>query len=313
MSAPLLKVSVPATSANLGAGFDSLGMALSLYNIFSVTGLLPKGEFISDVIGEGAKNLKDIESNLVVQSYLRACDIWGIEGCGFEILSHNVIPLCRGLGSSAGAVVAGVLIADALNGVKATEAEMLRVMTIIEGHPDNVAPCYLGGMTVSVWDGNELRYVRFPSLPQDMHVVVAVPDIEVRTKDARNALPDRVGFDDAVFNLGRAALLTAAWATGSWDLLSWGMDDKLHQQYRAKLFPGGEVIMDKVRDIPGCLGVAISGSGPSVIALVKGRPRRVAETMCATFSAHGVNSLFFVLEGNADGARVETPIGFGQG
>jgi homoserine kinase len=141
-----------------------------------------------------------------------------------------------------------------------------------------------------------------------MYVVVAVPDVEVRTKDAREALPDKVEFGDAVFNLGRAALLAAAWATGEWDLLSWGMDDRLHQQYRAKLFPGGDVIMDRVRAIPGCLGVAISGSGPSVLALVKGKPRKVAETMCGTFSEHGVNSLFFVLEGNAGGAKAERPL-----
>lgn len=301
----LLRVRVPATSANLGAGFDTLGMAVSLYNVFCINERLAPGEFRSDVIGEGALELTDAKSNLVVQSYLHACEKWGVEGVGFDICSHNVIPLARGLGSSAGAVVAGVLIADALNGVGAPEAELLRLMTQIEGHPDNVAPCYLGGMTVSAWDGQELRYVRLPALPQNMHVVVAVPDVKVSTSKAREALPDKVEFGDAVFNLGRAALLTAAWATGKWDLLSWGMDDRLHQQYRAKLFPGGEEVMNRVREIPDCLGVAISGSGPSIIALVRGKPRKVAETMCHTFSEHGVDSLFFVLEGNADGAKVE--------
>lgn len=306
MKDAVVRVRVPATSANLGSGFDSLGMALSLYNVFCVTEKLPPGEFRSDVLGEGARDLTDAKSNMVIQSYLEACESWGIEGCGFEVCSHNVIPLARGLGSSAGAVVAGVLMAVALNGVDVPDGDLLKIMTRIEGHPDNVAPCYLGGMTVSAWDGDELRYVRLPSLPQDMYVVVAVPDIKVSTSDARNALPKVVDFKDAVFNLGRAALLTAAWATGKWELLSWGMDDRLHQQYRAKLFPGGEVVMDRVREIPGCLGVAISGSGPSIIALVKGKPRKVAETMCRTFSEYGVDSLFFVLDGNADGARVET-------
>lgn len=308
MREALVRVRVPATSANLGSGFDTLGMALSLYNIFCVTERLPGGEYRSDVIGEGARDLTDARSNMVIQSYLHACEKWGVEPCGFEVCSHNVIPLCRGLGSSAGAVVAGVLIANALHDIAASENELLRVMTQIEGHPDNVAPCYLGGMTVSCWDGEELRYVRLPSLPSDMHVVVAVPDVRVRTSDAREALPDKVEFKDAVFNVGHAALLTAAWATGKWELLSWGMDDRIHQSYRAKLFPGGEVIMDRVRSIPGCLGVAISGSGPSVIALVQGKPRKVAETMCNTFSEHGVESLFFVLEGNAEGAKVETSL-----
>ena len=309
MKDALLTVRVPATSANLGSGFDTLGMALSLYNVFNIIERLPSDEFKSEVIGEGAKDLTDAKSNLVVRSYLHACKKWGVEKPhGFDICSYNVIPLCRGLGSSAGAVVAGVLIADVLNGVKASESELLRTMTQIEGHPDNVAPCYLGGMTVSCWDGTDLRYVRLTSLPPDMHVVVAVPDVKVRTSDAREALPEKVEFRDAVFNVGHAALLTAAWATGKWDLLQWGMDDRIHQSYRAKLFPGGDVIMDRVRSIPGCLGVAISGSGPSVIALVRGKPRKVAETMCNTFSEHGVESLFFVLEGNADGAHVETSL-----
>jgi homoserine kinase len=306
MGEQLIKVRAPATSANLGAGFDTLGMALSLYNIITVKQILPPGEFISGVTGEGARELTDVKSNLIIKSYLDACESWEIKDPhGFEIHSNNVIPLSRGLGSSATAVVSGVLLANELNKRGAGESELLRVMTRIEGHPDNVAPCFLGGMTVGCWDGNDLRYVRLPSLPSDMYVVVAVPDVKVKTSDARKSLPEVVNFEDAVFNLGRAALLSAAWATGHWEMLSWGMDDRLHQQYRAKLFPGGDIIMDRVRDIPGCLGVAISGSGPSVIALSRGKPRKVAETMCRTFSEHGVESLFFVLEGNAGGAKIE--------
>ncbi|MDR1132647.1 MAG: homoserine kinase [Synergistaceae bacterium] len=302
----IIKVRAPATSANLGAGFDTLGMALSLYNIVAVKRVLPSGEFKSEVAGEGARELADVKANLIIKSYHDACDMWNIPSPpGFEMHLNNAIPLNRGLGSSATAVVSGVLIAKELNGVKSPESELLRIMTRIEGHPDNVAPCFLGGMTVGCWDGNDLRYVRLPSLPHDMYVVVAVPDVKVRTSDARKSLPDVVDFGDAVFNLGRAALMAAAWATGQWDMLSWGMDDRIHQRYRAKLFPGGDVIMDRVRDIPGCLGVAISGSGPSVIALSRGKPRKLAETMCRTFSEHGVASLFFVLEGSAGGAKIE--------
>jgi homoserine kinase len=309
MSAPLIKVRAPATSANLGAGFDTIGMALSLYNMVTVKQILQPGEFVSEVTGEGARELTDAESNLVIKSYLDACGAWNVENPhGFEMLSNNVIPLSRGLGSSAAAVVTGVLIAKELNKVKASEAELLRVMTRIEGHPDNVAPCFLGGMTVGCWNENDLKYVRLPSLPPDMYVVVAVPNVKVKTSDARKSLPEVVNFGDAVFNLGRAALMAAAWATGQWDMLSWGMDDRIHQQYRAKLFPGGDVVMDRVRAIPGCLGAAISGSGPSVLALSRGKPRKLAEAMCRTFSEHGVDSLFFVLEGNAGGARIEATI-----
>jgi len=307
MSKPVLRARVPATSANLGAGFDALGMALSLYNVVTIKRLLPAREFLAEVSGEGVKDLSDPNANLIVQSYLEACSAWNVaEPTGFEMHSDNAIPLNRGLGSSASAVVAGVLLARELNRARVDDNELLRVMTKIEGHPDNVAPCFLGGMTVGCWDGNDLRYVRLPSLPSDMHVVVAVPDVRVKTSDARKSLPEKVDFGDAVFNLGRAALMAAAWATGQWDMLSWGMDDRLHQQYRAKLFPGGDVIMDRVRLVPECLGVAISGSGPSVLALSRGKPRKVAEAMCRTFSEYGIESLFFVLEGNADGAKIDS-------
>lgn len=306
MSDEIIRVRTPATSANLGSGFDTLGMALSLCNIFDVVERLPRGQYRWDTLGEGAREMAGASSNMVVDSYEYACDKLGIEGAGFAMLSHNVIPLARGLGSSAGAVVAGVLLADRLNDAHADEHELLKIMTMIEGHPDNVVPCAIGGMTVSTWDGANLSYVRLPALPPDMHVVVAVPNVKVSTHMAREALPETVGFKDAVFNLSRAALLTAAWATGKWELLSDAMDDRLHQQYRSKLFPGGEEVMRRVREVPGCFGAAISGSGPSMLALVRGRPSRVAETMCRTFSEHGVDSLFFVLECSASGALVES-------
>lgn len=301
----LITLRVPATSANLGSGFDTIGMAVSLYNIFKIVELLPHGEYKCEAHGEGARELSDPDANLVITTYKKTCERWGIKGPGFFLWCHNIIPLARGLGSSAGAVVAGVLIARHLTGYDADEAELLRAMTMVEGHPDNVAPCYLGGMVVSSWDGTDLRYVRLPALPPEVLCVVAVPDEKVSTSDARQVLPKQVLFEDAVFNIGRAALLTAAWATGKWDYLKWGMDDRIHQQYRNKLFSGGEVIFSRVEAIPECISVAISGSGPSVLALVNGSPRRVAETMCRTFTEHGVRSQFFVLDGSASGARVD--------
>ncbi len=308
MDTPLISIRVPATSANLGAGFDTLGMALSLYNVFKVTELLPEGQFACDAVGEGARELGDAKDNMVIQSYLDACGRWNLPPRGFRLQSHNAIPLCRGLGSSSTAVVAGVLLADFLSGDTRPESELLRVMTLIEGHPDNVTPCYLGGMTVSCWDGKELRYVRLPPIPESLCAVAAVPDVKVRTHDARLALPQEVKFGDAVFNLGRAALMCAAWATGKWEHLSWGMDDRLHQPYRAQLFPGGSEILDRVRGLPGCMGVAISGSGPTMIALVQGNPGAIAKEMCRTFSERGVPSQFFVLHGSSRGAALKTSI-----
>lgn len=304
----MITLRVPATSANLGSGFDTIGMAVSLYNIFKIVELLPTGAYKCEVCGEGSRELSNPKANLVVDTYEKTCERWGVKGPGFSLWCHNIIPLARGLGSSAGAVVAGVLIARYLTGYEADEAELLRAMTVMEGHPDNVAPCFLGGMVVSSWDGEDLRYVRLPALPPEVLCVVAVPDEKVSTADARKALPQNVRFEDAVFNIGRAALLTAAWATGKWDYLKWGMDDRIHQPYRSKLFSGGEVIFSRVEAVPECLSVAISGSGPSVLAMVKGSPGRVAETMCKTFTEYGVRSQFFVLDGCASGARVDVSL-----
>ena len=305
---PLFSLRVPATSANMGSGFDTLGMALTLYNLFNVTELLPEGEFSCDVAGDGMDELKDMKDNMLVQSYLRACREWGLPPRGFALESCNAVPFCRGLGSSSTAVVAGVVLADLISERETPEAELLRVMTLIEGHPDNVVPCFVGGMTVSCWDGENLRYVRLPALPDDLYVVAAVPDFQVLTEDARRILPKSVPFKDAVFNVSRAALLCAAWSTGRWDLLRVGMEDRLHQPHRAKLFPGGEEILTEIRAHPDCIATAISGSGPTMIAIVKGPAGKLGSAMCRIFSKGDVASHFFVLNCAQKGAQARRGI-----
>jgi homoserine kinase len=310
---PLLSLKVPATTANLGSGFDTLGMALKLYNIFNVTETLPHDEFVCEVMGEGMDELSNAKENMVISSYLRACSEWDVEPCGFRLESCNAVPLNRGLGSSSTAVVAGVMLAAMLNGREVPEAELLRVMTLIEGHPDNVVPCFTGGMTVSCWDGETLRYVRLPALPDDLYVIAAVPDFQVHTEDARRILPESVPFKDAVFNVSHASLLCAAWATGQWDLLRVGMEDRLHQPHRARLFPGGEEMLTEIRAHPDCLATAISGSGPTMIAIVKGNSKppiagpaaQLASTMCRIFTRGGVASHFFVLNCAPEGTTAE--------
>ncbi|MBQ6919407.1 MAG: homoserine kinase, partial [Synergistaceae bacterium] len=221
--------------------------------------------------------------------------------------SCNAVPLNRGLGSSSTAVVAGVALANILSGSKFSEAELLRVMTKIEGHPDNVVPCFIGGMTVSCWDGESLRYVRLPALPENMNVIAAVPDFEVHTEDARRILPDSVPFRDAVFNVSHASILCAAWAMGRWDLLRVGMEDRLHQTHRAKLFPGstGEKFFSEIANHPDCVATAISGSGPTMIAIVHGPAAKLSEAMCRIFTEGGAASHFFVLSCTPSGAVSE--------
>ncbi len=299
---------VPATTANLGSGFDTLGMALSLYNIFTLKEIFDEARFSCEVIGEGMDELRDSDSNMIVKSYKRACEEWRVNNPkGFALESCNAVPLNRGLGSSSTAVVAGVVLANLICDLNKPEAELLRVMTLIEGHPDNVVPCFIGGMTVSCWDGESLRYVRLPALPEDLNVIAAVPDFQVHTEDARKILPESVPFRDAVFNVSHASILCAAWAMGRWDLLRVGMEDRLHQPHRAKLFPGetGEKFLREIANHPDCVATAISGSGPTMIAIVHGKSGKLASAMCKIFTEGNAASHFFVLNCAPSGTVIE--------
>ena len=304
----MIRLKVPATTANLGSGFDTLGMALTLYNIFTIKEILPEGEYTCEVTGEGVDELKDARKNMLVTSYIKACNEWNVPVKGFSFESCNAVPLNRGLGSSSTAVVAGVALANILSGLNLPEAELLRVMTKIEGHPDNVVQCYIGGMTVSCWDGESLRYVRLPALPDDLNVIAAVPDFQVHTEDARKILPESVPFRDAVFNVSHASILCAAWAMGRWDLLRVGMEDRLHQPHRAKLFPGstGEKFFSEISNHPDCVANAISGSGPTMIAIVHGPAGKLSEAMCRIFTDGGAASHFFVLNCSSYGTVIES-------
>lgn len=300
----LFRVKVPASSANLGSGFDTVGLALSLYNFFDVLELLPTGMYKVEVEGEGAGDEALEVHNGVVKAYEGACQGWGMEAPGLRLRTLNAIPLKRGLGSSSSAIVGGVAIANELRKAPLSRQELLHLMVTMEGHPDNVVPCCLGGMVVSCWDGENLKYVSMPPLPKDMAAVVAVPAVELSTEEARRALPDQVSMKDAVYNVSRSALLAASWAVGNWDNLSWAMDDRLHQPFRAKLFPGGEAILKEVRKIPQCSGVAISGAGPSILAFARYEAHKVAELMCSLFTTAGVRSRFFVLSEDTHGVEV---------
>lgn len=304
----MIRLKVPATTANLGSGFDTLGMALTLYNLFTIKEILPEGEYTCEISGEGVDELKDARKNMLVTSYIKACNEWNVPIKGFSFESCNAVPLNRGLGSSSTAVVAGVALANILSGLNLPEAELLRVMTKIEGHPDNVVPCYIGGMTVSCWDGESLRYVRLPALPDDLNVIAAVPDFQVHTEDARRILPESVPFRDAVFNVSHASILCAAWAMGRWDLLRVGMEDRLHQPHRAKLFPGstGEKFFSEISNHPDCVANAISGSGPTMIAIVHGPAGKLSEAMCRIFTDGGAASHFFVLNCSSYGTVIES-------
>lgn len=259
------KVRVPASTANLGSGFDTLGMALTLYNEVELT---DEGEGVElHVEGEGQASLeKAAPRNLVLRAVQATLGEFGVRPSGLRLRQLNRIPLRRGLGSSAAACLGGVAAAARLAGVELSTDELLARALPFEGHPDNIAPALLGGLTVSAVVEGHVVSARL-RVPKRLKAMVVIPTLEIATKRAREVLPQQVPFQDAVFNLNRLALLLAGLTTDRLDLLAAGSEDRLHQPYRAALLPGMEAILDEGRRA-GALAVFLSGAGSSLLALV---------------------------------------------
>jgi homoserine kinase len=257
-------VRTPATSANLGPGFDSLGLALTLYDDLNarVTG----DGFTVTVTGEGRDQLPTGADHLVVRAMLATFDALGERPPGVAVDCLNRIPQARGLGSSSAAIVGGVQLARALvkDGMTLLgDDDALRIAAKLEGHPDNVAPCLLGGFTIAWTEAGGARAVRL-GVSGDVRPTVFVPQERGLTSTARAALPEGVPHADAAFNTARAALLVHALTTDP-DLLLPATEDRLHQGYRAEAMPGTTSLVAALRSV----GVAavVSGAGPSVLAL----------------------------------------------
>ena len=264
MTLTAVTVVVPATSANLGPGFDALGLALGLYDEVTVH-VLDRPGLSVDVVGEGAGQLSRDESHLVVQAFRTASERFGGPAGGLAVRCANHIPQGRGLGSSAGAIVAGVLAAATLaEGGELGRDALLGVATELEGHPDNVAACLLGGFTIAWTDETGAHAVRLDPSPV-IEAMVFVPAGGLETATARRLLPATVPHGDAAHAAGRSALAVEA-LTRRPDLLLAATEDRLHQHYRAPAMPATAVLLDRLRS----LGIAavVSGAGPSVLALL---------------------------------------------
>jgi homoserine kinase len=261
-----VSVRTPATSANLGPGFDALGLALTLYD--DLTARITEGGFAVTVRGEGAGELPGDEEHLVVRVMLATFDELGERPAGLAVDCVNRIPQARGLGSSSAAIVAGVQLARGLvadGRQRLDDAAALRIAGKLEGHPDNVAPCLLGGFTIAWTEGTGARAVRL-SPAASVRPTAFVPGERGYTATARAALPPDVPHRDAAFNAGRAALLTHA-LTADPTLLFAATEDRLHQGYRAEAMPGTASLVASLRSV----GVAavVSGAGPTVLALTE--------------------------------------------
>jgi homoserine kinase len=304
-----VRVTVPATSANLGPGFDCLALALSLRN--EVEAELASEPRVA-VRGEGEGEVPADERNVVYQAALQVAARAGRPDVAFAFRCRNRIPLDRGLGSSAAARVAGVVAADRLLGGVLDLQAQLDLVAQLEGHADNATAAFLGGLTVAVQDGaGRVRWQRV--LPTGFpEVVVCVPEVRVPTHRARALLPERVPFSDAVFNVGRAALLVAAACAGDPQALAEAVQDRLHEPYREELVPGFRQVAAQAR-AAGAWAVALSGAGSSVLALVPPeRAADVADAMVRAFWGEGVRSRAQRLSVEPEGVLVqEDPRGGG--
>lgn len=292
-------VTVPATTANLGPGFDCLGLALGLYNTLEVS-RREEGLLVS-VEGEGRGTIALDQTNLMVAAMQRLFAEAGEPMPGLHLRQHNCIPVGSGLGSSAAAALAGLLAANRLLGDRLSTEALLDLAVRIEGHPDNMAPALYGGLVLAIRSAKGLVVEPLPVA--DLRVVVVLPAFRLATVEARAALPASVPLADAVYNAGRVGLLVRALQTGDLHKLGLAMDDRLHQPFRTPLVPGMAQAFAAAR-AAGAQGVALSGAGPSLVAFAAQGHAALAAAMQQAFAEAGLESRVWVLGVDRQGSRV---------
>ena len=256
----MIKLQIPATSANLGAGFDALGLALSFYN----TAEMEENDVIDIKSLDGTPIPQD-EKNLIYVSVKDMYDVCGKPLKGLTLRQTNAIPMARGLGSSSACIIAGLVGANKMLGDPLTKDDLVDLAAQIEGHPDNTAPALLGGIVTAVFDGRKVHWVK-QEVYTRLKFVAIIPDFELKTEKARACLPKEISHRDAVYNLSRAALFSASLLIGKFENLKTAVDDRLHQPYRMELIPNVREVFD-IAYTHGAYAVYISGAGPTVMAI----------------------------------------------
>ncbi len=297
----MVRVTVPATSANVGSGFDTCGLAVGLYNIVEF--------YESDCIDITSKNGKRVpsgENNLIYSTAKKVFELNGKSLKGLKIVQTDNIPMARGLGSSSACIIAGMLGANEMLGNPMTSDEILTFATRIEGHPDNVAPALLGGFVTSVFDGDKVYSVK-KQLSEELQFAAFIPNFKLLTERARKALPHSVSHKDAVYNLSRSALLSAAFCEQRYELLKIATQDTLHQKYRLPLIKGGKDIME-IANSTGALAAFISGAGPTILSVVNKSDIYYEQITRAMMRDKDLDEFFklHMLDANNEGATVQT-------
>ncbi|MBS7298749.1 MAG: homoserine kinase [Eubacteriales bacterium] len=281
----MVRVRVPATSANMGAGFDSLGIALSLYNTITVeeisSGLVVENQRIGEYIPTG-------ENNLIYRAIKTVFEKVGYKSKGLRIVQNSDIPMTRGLGSSSACIIGGMLAANVISGRQLSYNDILDIATKMEGHPDNVAPALYGGFCTSVMSGSH-TVTKSVKIEKPISFMAMVPDFFVLTRKSRVSLPETVTHKDAAYNAGHAALFSLAMATGDFEKLKIAVKDKLHQPYRAAYIDNMEQTFDEAYK-NGAYAVWLSGSGPTILAMCSAQNEDFEYNMSRYFESIGQKS-----------------------
>lgn len=293
---------VPATTANLGPGFDCLGLSLDLWN--EVTVSLEGNTLNIQIQGEGEKVLPTDHTNLIYRAFLLALDKYSITPPqGLSIQCRNRIPISSGLGSSSSAIIAGLMAARKLYSLDIEDHRLLEIsLEELESHADNIAACLLGGLVIVFQEDNAIITRKLNIDP--LQVTIALPQIQLSTLRAREALPDSFNRHDVVFNISRTALLISSLVSGDYTALSTAMQDRIHQPYRFGLIPGAENAIQSALDA-GALGAAVSGAGPSLIAFHAEKDTGIAAAMQHAFEKEKTPVRIFELTTTDAGASIK--------
>ena len=299
----MIHIRIPATSANMGPGFDCIGVAVELYNHIWVeeqtTGLT------IEVKRKQAIPVPTDETNLIYETMKYFFDQKGLKMPGVRIVQEDYIPMVRGLGSSAACIVGGLFAANALAGNICDRDELAQMAAQLEGHPDNSNPAIYGSMVVGAQNDTTMNYVRL-ELPDDLIFATMVPDFPVSTADARRVLPNEYSRGDVVFNASRAALLVASMLTGKYENFDMAMEDRVHQPYRSVLIPGMDEIFAHAKEY-GALACYLSGAGSTLMAMVtKDKAEEFEREMSAYLRTLEHNWELTLLKSDVQGVLVET-------
>lgn len=305
-----VSVRVPATSANIGCGFDSFGLALPIYNIVTIEETVLPGSGIEiNVINketqERINNVPTDKNNIVYQAIEFLYNFIGQVPSELKITIETSIPIARGIGSSASLVVGGLIAANKLLSNPADESVLISIATEIEGHPDNVVPAITGGFTISCTEDDGRVVTKKLPWPNDWCITICIPNYELSTEISRSVLPEAIPIKDAIYNLRRSALMVDAIYTHDEELMKVALKDKIHQPYRTKLVPGLEDIMNNLKFVNGVMGSVLSGAGPSILVISKKEAlEEIKSIVLKTWSDIDVGAKVLTLPLEVKGAKV---------